>query len=393
MKKINIRAVALVFIMMIMSAVVESRGAFVPLFKSDFSINDTKISFMFTAASLGYIICTYIGGSLCDKLGQKKVIMIGLSIICVSLFMLSLTRSFLFLLIVMFILNTGLGLVEIAINTIVPILFLSYQAFFMNLTHFCYGLGATVGSRVTGLLTNGGVSWKRIYFVLALVYLALFIYAFFISMPQKHIEINSSVSNRYAIFKNRLIYFYIAALGFYVFAEIGTSNWFINFMKKNYAFNNAKSSFYLALFTGLFAFGRLVGGFIVEKMGYLRTVMYSLAFAFVLFISGIVIGQNGLIIISISGLFFSIVFPTVVLSVSSVFKDKSSYYVGIIITGSSFTNMVMNMLIGVLNDNIGIYTSFFLIPISLLISLIFVFLIYKSTDGLKARNMEGYHVK
>lgn len=393
MKKINIRAVTLVFIMMIMAAVVENKGIFIPLFKSDFSVNNTEIGLMLTVASLGYIMCTYIGGSLCDKLGQKKVIIIGLSIISFSLFMLSLTKSFLFLLIVMFILNTGLGLTEIAINTVIPVLFLSYQAIFMNLTHFCYGLGGTIGQRVTGLLINGGVGWKSIYFVLALVYLVILIYASCINMPHKHTEASSKASNKHGIFKNKLIYFYIAALGFYVSAEIGTSNWFINFMKEKYAFNNDRSSFYLALFTGLFAFGRLIGGFIVEKTGYLRTVIYSLILAFVLFISGMALGRNGLIIISISGLFFSIVFPTVVLSISSAFKDKSSYYVGIVITGSSFTNMVMNMLIGYLNDNIGIYGAFYIIPISLLISLIFVFLIYKNTHGLKTQNMEGCHDK
>ena len=50
-------------------------------------------------------------------------------------------------------------------------------------------------------------------------------------------------------------------------------------MQKNYNYNESKSSFYLALFFGIFTVGRLLGGFIVEKMGYLNTVLISLIIA------------------------------------------------------------------------------------------------------------------
>lgn len=55
---------------------------------------------------------------------------------------------------------------------------------------------------------------------------------------------------------------------------------------------------------------------------------------------------------------------------------------GIVVTLSSFVNMIISFLMGYLNDLIGIYTSYYLIPISLFISLMFMFLIHKNIKKL-----------
>lgn len=379
MKKVNVKATAVVFLLMILLASADNKGVFIPLFKSDFSINDTKIGFMLTAASLGFIIFTYVGGVLCEKVGQKKVIIAGLTVASLSLIILSRANGFIMLLISMFILNIGLAFIEISVNTIVPILFLSFQAVFMNLAHFCYGFGATITQRITGILVSSNISWRIIYIGIAVLYLALLIFVLFVKMPEPHEVKDVKVINKNDILKNKFIYLYMLGLGFYVFAEVGTSNWFVNFIRNIYTLDDNGSSLYLSLFFGIFTIGRLIGGLIVERVGYLKSVLYFLSIAFILYIVGIIIGKAGLVSISISGFFFSIVFPTVVLSASKIFRENSSYCIGIILTGSSFINMVLNMLMGFLNDNIGVYRSFYMIPISLLISLACIFMIYMDT--------------
>lgn len=379
MRKVNIKAIAVVFLLMILLAAADNKGVFIPLFKSDFSISDTKIGFMLTAASLGFIIFTYVGGLLCEKVGQKKVIIAGLTVASLSLIILSRTNSFIMLLISMFILNIGLAFIEISVNTIVPILFLSFQAVFMNLAHFCYGFGATITQRITGVLVGSNISWRMIYVGIAILYVALLVFVLFVKMPEPHEIKNAKHINKYEIFKNKFIYLYMLGLGFYVFAEVGTSNWFVNFMRSIYSLDDNASSLYLSLFFGIFTVGRLVGGLIVERLGYLKSILYFLGIAFVLYTIGISIGKVGLISIAISGFFFSIVFPTGVLSASKIFRKNSSYCIGIILTGSSFINMILNMLMGFLNDNIGVYKAFYMIPVSLIISMACVFIIYIDT--------------
>jgi len=155
----------------------------------------------------------------------------------------------------------------------------------------------------------------------------------------------------------------------------------VNYIKDNYKYDSSKSAFYSVMFLVIFSIGRLVGGFVVEKLGSLKTIMGSLIIAVSLFTLGLVIGEKGLIVISSSGFFFAITFPTLVLTISKVFKQNTSYITGVIVTLTSSVNMILNLVIGKLNDKIGTYFAFYMIPISLIISIIFIYLIYINTKG------------
>lgn len=376
----NILPIFFIFLMMILSAMCDSvRGIFIPVFRNDFSINNTSIGIMLTSASLGYIICTYIGGILCEKIGQKKVYILGYIFMILSLAVLCISPNFIILLVGIFFLNVGQSLIGIATNTLVPVLFLSFQAVLMNLTHFCYGLGSAFAQRFAGIMLYRGVTWRNIYLMIAILTLVIFIFFIFVKIPEPHKANKNTEINKEKIFKDKLLYFYIFAIGFYVFAETGTGNWFVNFMEKNYNYNKSESSFYIAIFFGVFAIGRFIGGFIIEKTGYINTVLISSICALVSYSIGLVLGERGLIIISIAGFFFSIVFPTIILTVNKVFKENSAYITGIIVTFGSATSMVMNLFMGYLNDKINAYTAYWLIPISLVISILFIYLIYVNT--------------
>lgn len=381
-RKDSIILILVIFTMFIFCAFVDNaRGVIIPLFKSDFSVNDTKIGYMLTIANVGFFTFTFIGGVMCEKFGQKKVYILGFASAIVSLLMLSHTYSFIMLTVSMFLLNIGLSLISIATNTLVPVLFLSFQAILMNMTHFCYGLGATIGQRVSGVLVSNGVNWRTIYLIGAILFTVLFIIFMFTKVPEptKAKSEDQSDQKIKRFINKRILIFYLFALGFYSFCEAGTVNWFVNYMIKSYGYNENKGSIYLSLFFGIFAVGRLLGGFVVEKAGYLKSVLVSLIIAVILYTSGILLAEKGLILISCAGLFFAISYPTIVLSASKVFKENSSYVLGIIITFSTITSMALNLVISYLNVAIGTYNAYFMIPISLSISIVFIYLLIRNT--------------
>ena len=380
--KNNVIVIIFIFIMMALNAMAENtKGIFIPSFKSDFNIDNTSIGIMLFIGSLAYILFTYIGGILCEKIGQKRVIILGLSFMFFSLALLSVVDSYIIFIIDMFIMNIGLALTSIAINTLVPVLFISYQAILMNITHFCYGVGGASGQALGGILMSNGFTWRNIYFGISILFVMLLIAFTFIKMPHTHKHSEGNKTNILDVLRNKIIYFYVFALGFYVFAEIATSSWMVNYIKDNYKYNSSKSAFYSVMFLVIFSIGRLVGGFVVEKLGYLKTTMGSLIIAVGLFTLGLVIGENGLIIVSISGFFFAVTFPTLVLTISKVFKQNTAYITGVIVTLTSSVNMLLNLIIGKLNDKIGTYFAFYMIPISLIISIIFIYLIYINTKS------------
>lgn len=381
-KKNNYVVIVFIFMLMILNAMAENtRGIFIPSFKSDFSIDNTGIGVMLFIGSLAYILFSYIGGILCEKIGQKRVIMLGVSFMTLSLILLSVVDSYMGFLIGMFIMNIGLSLISISINTIVPVLLISYQAILMNIIHFCYGVGGASGQAIGGELMSRGFTWRNIYLGISVLFVILLILFAFIKMPHTHKHNEGNKISILNVLKNKVVFFYVFALGFYVFAEVATTSWLVNYIKDNYKYDSSKSAFYSVMFLVIFSIGRLVGGFVVEKLGSLKTIMGSLIIAVSLFTLGLVIGEKGLIVISSSGFFFAITFPTLVLTISKVFKQNTSYITGVIVTLTSSVNMILNLVIGKLNDKIGTYFAFYMIPISLIISIIFIYLIYINTKG------------
>lgn len=368
-----------IFLMMILSAMCDNvKGPFVPIIKQEFSINNKGIATAIMICSLGYMLFTFIGGILCEKIGQKMVFNYGFVFIILASTVLYFSKSFAVYLIALFLLNSGQALVCIGTNTLIPIISIGFQAILMNLTHFSYGIGATLTQRFAGIMLYNGITWRQIYLIISIISLIIFIGFLFVKIPEAHVSKENSI-NHYEVFKNKLVYMYMLAMGFYVAAEMNTGSWFVNFMHDVYKYDEKMSSVYAALFFGAFAIGRLLGGVVIEKIGLIKSVLYSVTLGTILQFVGLIFGESTMAVVSISGIFFSITFPTLVLSISKIFKKNISYITGIVITAGSLMSLLVNMLIGVMNDLIGVYKTYYLIPICLGLCAVFVFVIYKNT--------------
>lgn len=370
------------FALMVLDAIAENiKGIFIPIFKTSFAINDSIIGVWLFVGSFAYIIFTYLGGLISKKAGQKKVFMLGILMGILACGLFSVTNNKMLLFLDTFLLNGALALCAIAINTLVPVIAVSFQAVLMNLTHFFYGLGATIGTGSAGYLLNRNISWKTIYLGVAIIYILVGVCFFFIKVPEVSVVKVEEEHSGESLIKNKLVYLYIIALGFYVFAEGGTLSWFVNYIEKSFEFSIAEATKYLSIFTALFTVGRLLGGFVVEKLGEISSIIYSTFIAFILFLLGVFLGEKGLMFIAMSGMFFAISFPTIVLSASKTFKKDSSYVTGIIISSASIVNMVFNSLLGGFNQFFGARYAFIMIPFSLFISLCAQILIKKSVKS------------
>ena len=384
----NFSIIIVVFIIMAAIAVVDNtKGIFIPAFKESFNASNTSMGIMLSVCSLGYIIFTYIGGILCESLGQRKVILLGLGVIIGSTLIIASSNVYLVLLLGMFLLNMGIAFGCIAINTLIPALFVAIQAIMMNIAHCSYGFGSTLGQFTIGKILDFGIGWRNIFYGISLIFVIVLVVFLMIKIP--NVETNNKKNNerinQKEIFKEKYVYIYIFALGAYIFAEMGMSNWIVNFLMESYGFKSSTGATFLSVFFLLLTIGRLFGGFVAEKFGYLQSVITSMGIAIALLIIALVIGDKALVLICVTGLFFAITYPTIVATISKVFKENTSYITGVILTGASSISMILNLLMGRLNDVIGTTRTFYLIPTSLTVSMIFVIIIYKGKHNLLQR--------
>ncbi len=372
-KSHKIYAIVASFVVMFILAVTESiRGILIPTFMLDFNVSDTQIGMLLVLSTLAYILGTYLAGSLSRFMNQKQLVIIGMIISGLGFFGSSFTQEFYQLVAGYIVLTTGIGFVVLGLNTIVPAIKVVYISVVINTLHFFYGLGATFIQRVAGYLIANDVSWRHIFWVFAGLYvLGILLYSF-VEQPKKQREAKDL--EKIHKYETPLIIMFCLGLGFYVASEVQTGNWLLNFLQVHYHYDANEASKYVALFFGMLAIGRLFGGYILEKIGYLKGITIALVLALSTYSLGLV-NESTLLLLSISGLFCSIVYPTTMLVIQRIFEHNAMRVVSIVSMTSSIVNMISGYLIGYLNDHIGVRLSFFSIPIFFGITLMFFIVI------------------
>jgi len=355
------------FAMLIMAITDSTKGILIPTFKEVFHVSDTTIGTFLVVGSLSYVASTYFGSILCSKLGQKRIIMLGMSIAGFGFLATSFSQIFMHIMIGYFVITIGIAFIAIGMNTLIPLVKVAYLGLLMNLLHFFYGVGSTLTQRVTGYLVFKGVEWRLIFMAYFGLYILSFIVYAFVKTPKDHTE--KMEKEKGQIQNKGLLVLFCMSLGFYVAAEMQTANWLLNYLKESMQMNVSDGSFYVAFFFGIFSLGRLVGGVVVEKVGYLRSVILSMGMALIFYTAGLMMGTNGLILISISGLFFAVNFPTLLLVIQKTFPENGTYIAGIATMSASLTSMIVGYLMGVFNDLIGPAITIYMVPASLAISL------------------------
>lgn len=347
-------------LMMMIGIIDNIKGPIIVPIKLFFNIDYTYIGLLLFLGSLGFIIASFIGGIFVNKYGTKTALIGGLLGIILGISGFSISHSYTIFLIFFFIMNFGLGMLEIGINATAAITFLVNQALMMNLLHFFYGFGATISPNAGGRLIRMNVPWQKIYFIGAIIAIILMIIVFFVKFPGEAKYVNESKANYFDILRDKHVIIFSILLGFYIASEVGVGSWAVSFLNGSYNMNSVKSSFYLSLFFGTFTIGRLFGGFIAEKIGYVKAI-YIFATLAIISISGSMINHNFAFLLSIGGLFYSIIYPTTIAIAMKKFKRNTGVVISVIVTISSAINMFTNFIIGRTSDAFGVNVGFSLV--------------------------------
>ncbi len=388
-KKKNYIVIAVIFIIMLSISMSENaKGVFVPLFKTNFLISDKDIGLIFFTSSCAYMLASLMGGYLIDIINRKKTLILGASLLLLGTYILATTQVLTLFYISFVLSNMGMAFMALCVNTLIPKIKVKNAAVLMNLVHFVYGVGAAVTHKSCGILLDKGMTYGQIYYILLFVTSLVFIAIVCSNFNQKeeHKETKAKDKVQFHSGEKILIVIIALGLGLYIAAEIQTGNWLVDYIKNSFGYSENSATNYSFLFFLFFALGRLFGGIVAEKIGYLKSVIMSTSLATIIYLAGLILEVKGLILISISGIFFSIVFPVIMLSIHDYYKEKLNKASGIIITIASGTNMLMGYVIGSTSDIIGIQKTMYIIPILLFISTILVVIVSKKGYNLVERN-------
>jgi fucose permease len=254
------------------------KGATLPTLLSDLGISYSLGGTILMGAYVGFIIATLFTGILADTMiGNKAVIILAGVLLIIGILGYSSFTAAGGLVISMGVIGLGLGSIELGANSIIVDIHATAKGRYLNLMSVFHGLGSMLAPLFAGWLLVSGLSWRTVYrWDLVLVGLMVLV---FILLPYPHVskteghKIDLLHVGRTA-FTRPMGWFY-SAMAVYVAIELGLATWLITYLQDVHQISTGASAVYLSVFFGLVMLGRFLGSFVVERVGYLRSVLYA----------------------------------------------------------------------------------------------------------------------
>jgi fucose permease len=370
----NLRRVLLFILLfgtMLIFGIIENiKGVSYPLIKEQFNASWEQQGLMVSMLSIAYVGFSVIAGIFLGRFGIKPSFLFGFSALCAGLFSMFFMPGFFLTAAALFVVFAGFGFFEVGINALATRLFITKAALLMNLLHSFYGIGAMIGPKAAGLIAGDArFGWRYVYLFSLPLALAFFIPTIFIRFPEENPGTDSVAGQsstegfsplkipRKSFFdalKSPVVWLMSVTLGLCVTVEMSTSNWGVMYFNDVYKINpNTDGASFLSAFFLLFTVSRLVCGLFVEKIGYMRTLLFSAFIVLAVFTAGFLLGEKGIYLLPSLGFFVAQFWPTLMAVAIVSFGGDAPVFSSAMIAISGLLNAAIQFIIGLTNKIFG----------------------------------------
>ncbi|MDR2471366.1 MAG: MFS transporter [Treponema sp.] len=341
------------------------KGVSYPLIKNEFDVSYETQGQMISILSLCYTLFVVAAGFILSRFGVKKVYFFGLLCALLSMGSIYFMPGFWLASLSLLLLFAGFGVFEIGVSAIATQIFTVRTALMMNLLHFMYGLGSMAGPKAAGLLVDAaGLGWRQIYLLTAPLVLAIFIPSLFIRFPEAGAgekpqsaatpQSGETPQRFSAALTNPVVWLFGLTLGLMMGVEMASSNWGSLYFQDVYGMDPAtRGANFVFMFFLLFAVSRLVNGFLIEKIGYLKSLFGAVIIAGVIFAAGFALGERGIYVLPLLGFVIAIFWPTLMAVAMAYFGPGAPVMISAVIAAGGLINAAMQFFMGFISDQIG----------------------------------------
>lgn len=354
------------------------KGPTLPPMLAELNIDYGTGGNIFFGEYFGFVVATLITGILADRYGLKLVMLLAGIFLAIGVAGYSSLSTASLLSASLFIIGMGLGAFELGPNAIIVGLYHERKGLYLNLMSVMHGLGSTLAPLFASLLFSFGSTWRTVYrwdlVLIGVLVLATILLRF--PKSEEKAALDFQTVPRVAFRQD--LPFYYSAMMVYVAAEIGLASWLVVYLQDARVVSVVTSNQFLALFFAMLMLGRLIGGFIVHRMGYLRSILFSSVLASVCLALGIF--TDFVFFIPLTGFFFSIIFPTFTASVSDTHHENLNTILGVLFTFSGIGGMLGPWLIAWLSDHFNLQIGFSLTLLLTLLTTLFTFILFRRNE-------------
>lgn len=315
--------------------------------------------------SMTIAICTVISSlqaiRITAKIGTGKLVVGSVLFSVIGLLGFAFTHNFYLLILAALPLGFGAGAIDASVNDYVAV---NFKAHHMNWLHAFWGIGATSGPIIMGVMLNNHFSWRNGYMIIGGIQFVLAI-ILFLSLPlwkQKEKQVSKEPEDRTSsprnVLKQKGVIFSILSFVFYVGLEGTIFLWGSSYLIDVKSLSVVNASFIISIFFASVTGGRIISGFITFWLSNQKLLLFSevsllVGILIVAFGSGSVL-YGGFILV---GLGCAAIFPTMIHETPRRFGERNSSaiigyqvaagYVGITVlpplVGTIFQGFSMNL--------------------------------------------------
>lgn len=345
------------------------RGIFAPVFQNRYALSDTQLSLIVTISYVGNLLFLSLGGKLLDTFGRKTVVLSVTAIWVLSMLLNVVSDSYICILISMFFALGASTLLNTTVNILTPVVFSGYAGLMVNIFFFIQGIGTSGSQFVLGRYGLSYPGFKGVSFLLLLIGAAAGFLLILIPLggERRPEHLQSKVKTEAPVTqanpKPAVFILLCTMIGFYFIGEHGIMNWLFSYCIQAFQLPSGKASVYLSLFWGGMTVGRLIFAPVVQRQGTVKSIRIFGTVGTLLFCAGILTGENGILLLSISGLAISVLYPTMVLLIQQIYPaGVVATRTGAIISVATVADIVFNLFFGMITGAIGYRLSFMILP-------------------------------
>ena len=347
----------LMFLMFAMTS--DAVGSVIPKIIQEFHLSMKAASAFQYAPMAAMALGALVLGFLADRLGHKRTIVLGLVLYGVSSALFALGNGFGQFVALLAIGGLGVSVFKTGALALVGDVShsTSQHTSFMNVIEGFFGIGSILGPAIVAVLIVHGLSWKWLYVIAAGVCALLVGLSLAAHYPPRRTEVRApaSLAHTLALLRDPYALLFSCLISLYVAVEVAIYVWMPTYLHVYHGPLLWLVPYALTVFFVLRAAGRMVGAWVLSHLSW-STALALLSLAILGCFAGSLAGgaRAGLVLLPLSGLFMSVIYPTInSKGISGFPKSEHGRVAGLLLAFTALAAAVGPFAMGAVSDAYG----------------------------------------
>lgn len=381
----------ILFVWFVISFVTNILGPLMPVIIDNYQLSLTLGAFLPFSLFLAYGLMSIPAGFMVEKFGEKISMLISFGLNLGGSFIFALFPSYTIALLSLFIIGTGMAMLQVIINPLMRVAGGKENfAFFSVLGQLVFGGASFISPFVFTYLmkslsnySGGGnfiidllsrvipaeLPWVSLYWLFTVVFIFVIVIIMMINLPKVELKEDEKVGalkSYFELFKDRKVLLFFLGIMAYVGTEQGVANWMSKFLNTYHGISpEGAGAHAISWFWGLMSIGCLIGLVLLKLMDSKTLLRIATVTSVIcLFLALFGSSQVSLLAFPAIGFFISVMFSIIFsLALNSVTTHHGAFS-GILCSGI-FGGALVPLIIGWMGDFIGLKLAMLFIVLTL----------------------------